>query len=62
MKTLLIMLVLICSNSVMAGQVRVSEDNDGDGNFVVRGFVETFDETSNSATSLYSYGNPCPVS
>jgi hypothetical protein len=62
MKTLVIALLILFSSSVMAAQVRVSEDNGGDGNFVVRGFVETYDETSSSAASLYSYGNPCPVS
>jgi hypothetical protein len=62
MKLLLLTFLILFSNSVLAGWVRVSEDNAGDGIFVVRGFVESFDETSSTAASLYSYGNPCPVS
>jgi hypothetical protein len=60
MKLLLLAFLIFFSNSVLAGLVRVSEDDGG--GFVVKGFVETYDETSSSAASLYSYGNPCPVS
>ena len=62
MKSLLLALLVLCSSTAMAGLVRVSEDDAGDGNFVVRGFVETFDESGSSAASLYSYGSPCDVS
>ena len=62
MKSLFLALLMLCSSTAMAGLVRVSEDTLGDGNFAVRGFIETFDESSSSAASLYSYNAPCGVS
>ena len=50
------------AQTVDAGQIRVSEDNAGDGVFVVQGFVETFDQTSNTAANVYKNRTTCTVS
>ena len=61
MKRIALLMALIISFPVMAAKIQVSQD-DGSGNFLVKGFVESFDQSSTLAADVYAYNYPCGVS